>query len=375
MIKVLTVFGTRPEAIKLAPIVKMLEADADTFLSVCCVTAQHREMLDQVLHIFDIKPRYDLAIMKPGQSLTDVTVEVLKNVGGVIAIEDPDIVLVQGDTTTTFAASLAAFYQRVKIGHIEAGLRTFDKYQPFPEEINRKLTADLADYHYAPTLRAKENLIKEGVGSDRIIITGNTGIDALFLTLMRIREGTQKSALPEGLLSGMENRRMILVTAHRRENFGVNFEGICKALLEIAKCSPDVIILFPVHFNPSIRLPAELFLRGHEQIRLIDPLEYSAFVELLGKAYLILTDSGGIQEEAPSLGKPVLVLRNVTERPEAIEAGTARLVGTEPSAIVREVRLLLDDPFEYERRSRIRNPFGDGQASQMIIREIQNVLS
>lgn len=375
MIKVLTVFGTRPEAIKLAPIVKILEGSPDTFSSVCCVTAQHREMLDQALNIFGVKPKYDLAIMKQGQSLTDVTVEVLRNVGEVISSERPDIVLVQGDTTTTFATSLAAFYQKIKIGHIEAGLRTFDKYQPFPEEINRKLTAALADYHFAPTTRAKENLIKEGIGGDRIFITGNTGIDALFLTLAQIREGARKSTLPEGLLSGLGNKRLILVTAHRRENFGENIEEICKALLEIVKRKHDVVILYPVHFNPNIRLTVKQCLRGQERIRLIDPLEYSAFVELLGKAYLILTDSGGVQEEAPSLGKPVLVLRNVTERQEAVEAGTVRLVGTEAKVIVREVLNLLDDPIEYARRSKIKNPFGDGHASQRIIKEIQNVLS
>ncbi len=373
MIKVLTIFGTRPEAIKLAPVIKAIQENTDKFSSVCCVTAQHREMLDQVLNFFDIKPTHDLGIMKTGQSLTDVTIEVLKKVGDIISLERPDFVLVQGDTTTTFAASLAAFYQKVKIGHIEAGLRTFDKYQPFPEEINRRLTAGLADYHFAPTQRASENLIKEGVDPSRILITGNTGIDALFLTLRLIKKSAKKSRRLAGLLSELKSKRLILVTAHRRENFGLIFEEMCKAFQEIVRHNTDVLIVYPVHFNPNIRVPAEKLLRGHERIKLLEPVEYPVFVELLEKAYLILTDSGGIQEEAPSLGKPVLVLRNVTERPEAVEAGTARLVGTKAETIASEVQKLLEDPVEYQRRSQIKNPFGDGKASERVISYIANL--
>src|SRR3972149_7437364 len=372
-VKLMTIFGTRPEAIKLAPVIKAIEENPDQFSSICCVTAQHREMLDQVLNFFDIKPIHDLGIMKAGQSLTDVTVEVLKKVGYILSIEKPDFVLVQGDTTTTFAASLAAFYQKVKICHIEAGLRTFDKYQPFPEEINRRLTTSLADYHFAPTKRASENLIKEGVDANRIRVTGNTGIDALFLTLRLIRESSEKSRLPEELLSELKGRRLILVTAHRRENFGFIFGEMCKAFQEIARRNKDVMIVYPVHFNPNIRVPAEKLLSGNERIKLIEPVEYQAFVQLMEKSYLILTDSGGVQEEAPSLGKPVLVLRNVTERPEAVEAGTARLAGAKAETIAGEVQKLLEDPIEYQKRSQIINPFGDGKASERIISYIANL--
>jgi UDP-N-acetylglucosamine 2-epimerase (non-hydrolysing) len=370
MIQVLTMFGTRPEAIKLAPVIKALEKCPETFRSVVCVTGQHRDMLDQVLSGFDIKPQYDLDIMKPGQSLTDVAAEILRKVREVLCFERPDVVLVQGDTTTTFVASLASFYEKARIGHVEAGLRTFDKYQPFPEEMNRKLTSVLADYHFAPTKRAKENLMGEGVKEQDIIVTGNTGIDALFMTLARLRENPQRDLWNGNILSNLGDNRLILVTAHRRENFGSAFEEICKAIVEIVRRNTDVIVVYPVHLNPNINIPAHRLLRGHDRIVLVEPLEYVPCVQLMNKAYLILTDSGGIQEEAPSLGKPVLVMRNVTERPEAIEAGAAKLVGTRAETIADEVQKLLDDPLEYDKMSKIKNPFGDGKASERIVGHI-----
>lgn len=370
MIKILTIFGTRPEAIKLAPVIKTIEAHPELVTSVVCVTAQHREMLDQVLSVFGIHPHYDLNIMKPEQLLADVTTEVLNNIGDILDSEKPDLVLVQGDTTTTFAASLAAFYRKVKIGHVEAGLRTFDKYQPFPEEMNRRLTGVLADYHFAPTPRARENLLGEGVKDENIIVTGNTGIDALFMALKRLKEHPSDNIWLTEFLPKLDGKRLILITAHRRENFGANFEEICKALREIVKRNKDVIIVYPVHPNPNIRVFAEKFLKGCDRITLTDPLEYGPFVKLLERAYLILTDSGGIQEEAPSLGKPVLVMREVTERAEAIECGSAKLVGTKAAAIVEGVQKLLDIKSEYGKASKLNNPFGDGKASERIIQHI-----
>ncbi len=370
MIKILTIFGTRPEAIKLAPVIKTIEAHPELVTSVVCVTAQHREMLDQVLSVFGIHPHYDLNIMKPEQLLADVTTEVLNNFGDILDSEKPDLVLVQGDTTTTFAASLAAFYRKVKIGHVEAGLRTFDKYQPFPEEMNRRLTGVLADYHFAPTPRARENLFGEGVKDENIIVTGNTGIDALFMALKRLKEHPSDNIWLTEFLPKLDGKRLILVTAHRRENFGANFEEICKALREIVKRNKNVIIVYPVHPNPNIRVFAEKFLKGCDRITLIDPLEYGPFVKLLERAYLILTDSGGIQEEAPSLGKPVLVMREVTERAEAIECGSAKLVGTNSTAIIEGVQKLLDIESEYGKASKMNNPFGDGKASERIIQHI-----
>jgi UDP-N-acetylglucosamine 2-epimerase (non-hydrolysing) len=370
MIRVLTIFGTRPEAIKLAPVIKALEKCPEKFHSAVCVTAQHRDMLDQVLSVFDIKPQYDLNIMKPGQSLTEVTGEILTKVRDVLCAEKADVVLVQGDTTTTFGASLASFYQKVRIGHVEAGLRTFDKYQPFPEEINRKLTSVLADYHFAPTKRARENLLREGIEEQSIVVTGNTAIDALFMTLRRLKEHANNGRWDGALPPNLGNSRLILVTAHRRENFGSGFENICNAIVEIATRNPDVIVVYPVHLNPNIKIPAHRLLSSHDRIVLVEPLEYAACVQMLDRAYLVLTDSGGIQEEAPSLGKPVLVMRNVTERPEAIEAGSAKLVGTATETIVEEVQKLLDDPLEYEKMSKMKNPFGDGQASGRIINHI-----
>ena len=374
MIKILTVFGTRPEAIKLAPVIKRLERDP-RFASVTCVTSQHREMLDQVLEVFEVVPNYDLAVMTPAQSLADVTAKVVQKVSAVVAAERPAIVLVQGDTTTTFAASLAAFYHRIPVGHIEAGLRTSNKYQPFPEEINRRLTTVLADYHYAPTAVSRQNLLAEGIDSRRILVTGNTGIDALLMALARVRQGgrVDDPLAHDGL--GGDDKRLILVTAHRRESFGAPFEAICDALRLIAARNEDVTIVYPVHLNPQVRRPVLDRLAGCPRIHLLEPLDYLSFVQMMDRAHLILTDSGGIQEEAPALGKPVLVMRNTTERPEAVEAGSARLVGTTMETIASAVQHLLDDVGVYEQMSRARNPFGDGRASERIACHILEIFS
>jgi UDP-N-acetylglucosamine 2-epimerase len=373
MIKVLTVFGTRPEAIKLAPVIKRLERDP-RFASVTCVTSQHREMLDQVLKVFAVVPHYDLAVMTPAQSLTDVTAKVVQSVSEVVAAEHPAIVLVQGDTTTTFAASLAAFYHRVPVGHVEAGLRTSNRYQPFPEEINRRLTTVLAGFHYAPTEVSRQNLLAEGIDGRRILVTGNTGIDALLIALDRVRQsGRIDDPLAHGVLNG-DGKRLILVTAHRRESFGAPLEAICDALRRIAERNADVTIVYPVHLNPQVRRPVLERLGDCPQIHLLEPLDYLSFVQMMDRAHLILTDSGGIQEEAPALGKPVLVMRNTTERPEAVEAGCARLVGTSTETIASAVQHLLDDIEVYEQMSRARNPFGDGHASERIAGHILEML-
>ncbi len=373
MRKVLVVFGTRPEAIKLAPVIRRL-ADDPRFTAVTCVTSQHREMLDQVLKVFEILPRYDLAVMQPGQSLAGVTARVVRRVSEVVGRERPDVVLVQGDTTTTFAAALAAFYHRVPVGHVEAGLRTADRHQPFPEEINRRLTGVLADYHYAPTARSRDNLLAEGVDPGRILVTGNSGIDALLLA----REWTRGRAGAEGLLgpgvSALRDRRVILVTAHRRESFGAPLEAICDAIRRIADRNPDVEIVYPVHLNPHVRRPVFAWLGEHPRIHLVEPLDYPAFVRAMDRAYLILTDSGGVQEEAPALGKPVLVMRHKTERAEAVEAGGARLVGTSVETIVPAVQQLLDDGETYAAMSRAGNPFGDGRASERIVEHLGGAL-
>ena len=369
MIKVLIVFGTRPEAIKLSPVVMALERDP-RFDPVTCVTSQHRQMLDQVLEVFGVAPRYDLSVMTPAQSLADVTAKVVQGVTEVVRRERPAIVLVQGDTTTTFAASLAAFYEMVPVGHVEAGLRTRDKRQPFPEEVNRRLTAVLADYHYAPTAQSRQNLLNEGVEPERVLVTGNTGIDALLLARERVRRqsGTDRPSL--GWRAASNGRRMILVTAHRRESFGASFEAICEALRRVSERNDDVDIVYPVHLNPQVRKPVFERLSSCQRIHLIEPMDYLAFVGAMDLAYLILTDSGGIQEEAPSLGKPVLVMRNTTERVEAIEAGCARLVGTDADRITGEVQRLLDDAAAYGETSRAQNPFGDGQASERIAQHL-----
>jgi UDP-N-acetylglucosamine 2-epimerase (non-hydrolysing) len=348
----LFVFGTRPEAIKLAPVIRCLREDSRFEVRVA-VTAQHREMLDQVLAAFSIHPDYDLNLMRPGQTLAESSSRILAALELVLDRERPDCVLVQGDTTTTFCGALAAFYKSIPVAHVEAGMRTGDLRQPFPEEMNRVLTSRLAALHFAATEWAAENLRREGIADEDIFVTGNTGIDAV----LAVRDS----------LGSFEagGRKMILVTAHRRESFGEGFVRICRALRRLAR-RDDIEICYPVHPNPNVRAAANEYLSDVENIRLMDPLEYVAFVDLMRRAYILLTDSGGVQEEGPSLGKPVLVMREKTERPEAVEAGTARLVGTDEDRIVAETELLLDDPEEYARRSRIHNPYGDGWASARI---------
>jgi len=363
MIKVLSVFGTRPEAIKMAPVVKELEKHANRIDSRVCVTAQHRQMLDQVLDLFGIVPDYDLNIMQENQNLSQVTAAVFERLDPIIATEEPDWVLVQGDTTTVMAASLVAFYHQARVGHVEAGLRTGDKWQPFPEEINRKVAGVVADLHFAPTARARDNLLREGVDADRIHVTGNPVIDALLMVTEMPYDPGQR------LLADMIwDKRIILVTAHRRENFGQPLESICAALREIAhRYDGDVHIVYPVHLNPNVQEPVYRLLDGVPNITLLRPLDYLPLVHLMKRTYLVLTDSGGIQEEAPGLGKPVLVLREVTERPEAVEAGTVRVVGADREQIVVEVIRLLEDDAAYEEMSRAVNPYGDGHAAGRIV--------
>ena len=374
MKKILIVFRTRPEAIKMAPVIKQLKMENEKWKIKICVTAQHREMLDQVLDIFKIKPDYDLDIMKPNQDLYDITSNILLKMKKVLDDFKPDIVLVHGDTTTTFATTLAAFYQKIDVGHVEAGLRTGNIYSPWPEEANRKLTGALAKYHFAPTNTAKENLLREGIRKENIIVTGNTVIDALFLMLEKIEKDKnlkdkiiKKLNLYFNSQLSILNSQFILVTGHRRENFGEGFLNICNALKEIALNNPDINIIYPVHLNPNVQKPVNKILKGIKNIYLIEPLEYPEFVYLMNKSYLILTDSGGIQEEAPSLGKPVLVMRDTTERPEAIKAGTVKLVGTDKEKIINEVEKLLNDKDEYYRISKAYNPYGDGKASKKIV--------
>lgn len=366
MKRILTVFGTRPEAIKMAPLVKRLEATHGIDSRVC-VTAQHRQMLDQVLELFEIKPHHDLNVMRPGQDLFSITTEVLQATRRVFEAERPDMVLVHGDTTTTFAASLAAFYQRIPVGHVEAGLRTGNLYSPWPEEANRKLTGSLARLHFAPTPAARDNLLRENVAPDRIVVTGNTVIDAL-LTVQRKLENSPSlgSGFARQFSFLRDDGRMLLITGHRRENFGDGFERICEALASLAQKYKDLQLVYPVHLNPNVREPVQRLLSGIDNVHLIEPLDYLPFVYLMSRATVILTDSGGIQEEAPSLGKPVLVMRDTTERPEAVEAGTVRLVGTCAQSIVEGVSLLLDDRNEYERMSFAHNPYGDGHACDRI---------
>lgn len=360
--RVLVVFGTRPEAIKLAPVVHELKARADEFTVLVAVSAQHREMLDQVLALFEIEPDYDLDIMSPSQSLTQVTTRALEGLSQIIESANPDVVLVQGDTTTTFAGALAAFYHKVTVGHVEAGLRTSDRYRPFPEEINRRLTSRLADLNFAPTATAGRHLLAEGVPRESIHVTGNTVIDALFEVVDVPYEFTDP-VITRALASG---RRIILMTAHRRENWGQPICEVCSAVRTLVDAHEDIHVLFAVHLNPEVQRTAREVLGDRDRIDLLSPLDYLPFVKLMQASYLILSDSGGIQEEAPSLGKPVLVLRDVTERPEAVEAGTVRLVGTSATRIVDAASQLLTDPVEYERMSRAANPFGDGHAARTI---------
>lgn len=371
--KVMLVFGTRPEAIKMAPLVKGLQACPD-LKTVVCVTAQHREMLDQVLRLFDIVPEHDLNIMKPGQDLFDITGRILHGLKGVFQQERPDLVLVHGDTTTTLATSLAAYYSRIAVGHVEAGLRTGNKHAPFPEEMNRKLTGALADIHFAPTPASQANLLREGVAAEAIHVTGNTVIDALLAVVEKLRNDPALQAEFAQRFSFLDpQRRLVLVTGHRRENFGEGFQNICNALADIAAEHADVQVLYPVHLNPNVRQPVNdiLAARGLANVHLIDPVDYLPFVYLMDRAHIIVTDSGGIQEEAPSLGKPVLVMRDTTERPEAVEAGTVQLVGTSREKIVAEARRLLADTQAYAAMSRAHNPYGDGQAVQRIVAQVR----
>jgi len=368
--KVLTIFGTRPEAIKLAPVVKELERQIGSASKVC-VTGQHRELLDQVLKVFDIEPDFDLNIMRKGQSLFDITTRSLQALEDTLKDAKPDIILVQGDTTTAFVAALAAYYLQIRVGHIEAGLRTFDKYNPFPEEINRRMVDVISDFCFAPTDTARDNLLREGVPQERIFVTGNTVIDALFITLEQLsskeKEKYFKSLFEREYNIRIDDRRLILVTGHRRESFGPAFESICRGLKKIADNNKDVCIVYPVHLNPNVRAPVYQILGDVHNVHLIPPLEYVPFVWLMTHCYLILTDSGGIQEEAPSLGKPVLVMRKVTERPEAVTAGTARVVGTDDEKIFAETQRLLDDKAAYLQMSQSVNPYGDGKAAERIV--------
>ncbi|EGR0581274.1 UDP-N-acetylglucosamine 2-epimerase (non-hydrolyzing) [Vibrio cholerae] len=365
--KILTVFGTRPEAIKMAPLVHALTQD-ERFEARVCVTAQHREMLDQVLELFDIKPDYDLNLMKAGQTLNEVTARILLELKPVLQEFKPDVVLVHGDTATTFAASLAAYYEQIAVGHVEAGLRTGNIYSPWPEEANRKLTGALTRYHFAPTETSKQNLLQENYPPENIYVTGNTVIDALLMVKAKIDANADlKATLAAQFPYLDESKKLILVTGHRRESFGGGFERICQALAEVAKQHQDVQILYPVHLNPNVREPVNRILNGIDNIFLIEPQQYLPFIYLMDRSHIILTDSGGIQEEAPSLGKPVLVMRDTTERPEAVEAGTVKLVGTDIDKIFYNVSVLIEDNNHYELMSYAHNPYGNGYASQKII--------
>ncbi|QKF91979.1 non-hydrolyzing UDP-N-acetylglucosamine 2-epimerase [Campylobacter sp. CCUG 57310] len=376
MKKILLVFGTRPEAIKMAPLVKVLEKEPNLEIRVC-VTAQHRQMLDQVLEIFDIKPDYDLNIMKQGQDLYDITSAIMFKIRDVLDDFKPNLVLVHGDTTTASAASLAAFYKMIEVAHVEAGLRTGNIYSPFPEEVNRQIVGAIASYHFAPTDLSKKNLLKENKDEKSIIVTGNTVIDALFLIINKIdQDNVFKESLINSILEKYDichDRKIILVTGHRRENFGDGFINICEALKEIAIKNPDVDIVYPVHLNPNVQKPVNKILSKSKNIYLIEPLKYHEFIYLVNRAYFVITDSGGIQEEAPSLGKPVLVTRDTTERPEALESGTVRLVGTDKENIIFESQKLLDDRNAYEVMSKSYNPYGDGKACSKIVEFIKNI--
>jgi len=367
MVKILAVFGTRPEAIKMAPVVHALRKKVDVKV---CVTAQHRQMLDQVLTLFEITPDYDLDIMKPGQDLFDVTSKVLLGIKKILQSVNPDIVLVHGDTTTSMAVSMAAFYLRIPVGHVEAGLRTYDINSPFPEEFNRQLTSKITELHFAPTEIARQNLLDERVSDSQIFVTGNTVIDALLSMVEKARAVNFSDSVLEGApflkQAKIDIPRIVLVTGHRRENFGQGFEEICHALYDIASKNPDIKIVYPVHLNPNVRGPVNRILSNIDNVHLIEPMEYLTFIKLMDLSYLILTDSGGIQEEAPSLGKPVLVMRDTTERPEAVEAGTVKLVGTNKKEIVTMVNQLLENKELYTKMSRAHNPYGDGNASHTI---------
>ena len=370
--KILIVFGTRPEAIKMAPLVKAI-AGNENIESRVCVTAQHRQMLDQVLELFEITPDYDLNIMKPGQSLSNITSEILTRIEPVLKEYQPDLVLVHVDTSTTFATTLAAYYQRIAVGHVEAGLRTGNIYSPWPEEANRKLTGALANLHFAPTELSKQNLLQEGVDQDNIRVTGNTVIDALLWVQNKLdTDQVLNQSLRDNFPFLRDDARLVLITGHRRENFGDGFERICAAIRRLASDFPDVDFLYPVHLNPNVREPVGRILQGVTNVHLIDPQDYLPFVYLMTRCHIILTDSGGIQEEAPSLGKPVLVMRDTTERPEAVAAGTVKLVGTDSQQIIDAVTTLLTNQHEYNRMSFSHNPYGDGKACERIVNIISN---
>ena len=380
MKKIMLVFGTRPEAIKMAPLVKEFQKHPESFETVVCVTGQHREMLDQVLEIFDITPDYDLNIMKQGQDLYDVTSRVLTGMRDILKESKPDVVLVHGDTTTSTSAALASFYQQIPVGHVEAGLRTHNIYSPWPEEMNRQLTGRIATYHFAPTPLSRENLLRENVTESSISVTGNTVIDALYMVVDKIKSDDGMAGRLDGelLAAGYDTgrlrngRKLVLITGHRRENFGEGFVSMCRAIKTLTEKFPDVDFVYPMHLNPNVRKPIhEVFgedLSACGNIFFIEPLEYLSFVYLMEKSYIVLTDSGGIQEEAPGLGKPVLVMRDTTERPEALKAGTVKLVGSDYNKIISEVSSLIEDESAYEKMSRAVNPYGDGMASQRIVR-------
>ena len=374
MRKVLIVFGTRPEAIKMAPVIHALSNKLDVKV---CVTAQHREMLDQVLDLFDISPDYDLDVMKPGQDLFDLTSNILNGIKQILTKECPDVVLVHGDTTTSMATAMAAFYMQISVGHVEAGLRTYNLKSPFPEEFNRQLTSRIAKLHFAPTQNARQNLLNEKVTDSQIYVTGNTVIDSLLSVVKKARLKNFSESILESMLFLRKERRefprIILVTGHRRENFGQGFEEICLALRDIAIKNPEVQIIYPVHLNPNVREPVNRILSKIDNVYLVEPMEYLLFIKLMDISYLILTDSGGIQEEAPSLGKPVLVMRNTTERPEGIEAGTVILVGVDKNNIVSKVNQLLTDKEKYQKMSKAHSPYGEGLASQAICKVIEEV--
>ncbi len=372
MKKIMIVFGTRPEAIKLCPLIIELKRNNSVFKTVVCVTAQHREMLDQILNIFSVIPDYDLNLMRDNQDLFDITTLALSRLGEIIKQEKPDMIVAQGDTTTTFAASLAAYYNRIQVSHVEAGLRTYKKYAPFPEEINRRLTSHIADLHFAPTTKSMDNLIAEGIASEQIEVTGNTVIDALLWMKNEIISGEQRY----NELDAIDfSKRIILITGHRRESFGKGFIRICRALNTIAERNRNVELVYPVHLNPNVKKPVYDYLSDVENIKLLSPLSYPPFVFLMNKSYFIISDSGGVQEEAPSLGKPVLVTRDTTERPEAVEAGVVKLVGTDEKTIISEAENLIFDNKAYSRMANKKNPYGDGQASVRIVTTLKKHFS
>jgi UDP-N-acetylglucosamine 2-epimerase (non-hydrolysing) len=381
--KVLVIFGTRPEAIKLAPLIKEFQACSDVIDLKTCVTGQHRSMLDQILTLFNIEPDYDLDLMEPGQDLSDLTGRVLKSVVSIIRKVKPDMVIVQGDTTTSFASALAAFYEKVEVGHVEAGLRTNNPYAPFPEELNRQITSRLSTYHFAPTQQDKRNLIKENISPDGIIVTGNTVIDALLWVLDRLKQDPDRMntvihrihQCGYPALDRQGDKKIILVTGHRRENFGQGFINICNGIKNVAETHPHIDIVYPVHLNPNVNAPVRNRLSGIENVHLVTPLDYEAFLYLMSRSYILVTDSGGLQEEAPSVGIPVLVMRENTERPAAVEAGTAILIGTDTGKMEKYIHQLLSDPDQYQRMANKHNPFGDGQAAKKICRFIQTLFS